>query len=244
MDGEYTLILSPHCDDVPLSLGAALLARALGPVRVLVVFSRSRYFGGVFLEDESRVTELRHGEELRAAAMAGYEVGFLEFGEPGSRPGFTMLGEAFDAKRRVEDDPVYADVAGSVERLLEEGTRVLAPLGCGGHIDHRIVSRIARETGVVARDRMAYYEDLPYAYQRDPRKTLPLVPPGCESHRLPSAGCAPKEALLGCYQSQLRESDLERIREHLERFEGESIWLPPADGEDRWADLRTSLRAI
>ncbi len=38
------IMLSPHCDDIPLSLGASLLAGEWGAdVHVVVIFSVSRY---------------------------------------------------------------------------------------------------------------------------------------------------------------------------------------------------------
>ena len=68
MDGPV-LLLSPHCDDGPLSIGAGLLAGVFGPdVEELLVYSRSRYTQFTPGTGEVAATSaLRQAEEQREA---------------------------------------------------------------------------------------------------------------------------------------------------------------------------------
>ena len=144
---EQVLILSPHCDDAPLSLGASLVARLLGTtVRVVVIFSRSSY---TRLEGCTapvrRTTALRITEERRAARAAGYKATFLPFPEPFVRPGYRTLGDVLDRRRRPEQEANWAAVRDSLLQIMRphQGP-ILAPLGCGDHIDHRAVTACFR----------------------------------------------------------------------------------------------------
>ncbi len=137
------LMLSPHCDDIPLSLGAGLLAGEWGDdVRVLVIFSVSRYtLRNGWDNDPQAATALRNDEERRVAAAAGYAVEFLGLPEPGVRPGYSEIGDIFNPGRPFEPDPVWPELRGRLLAILagQTGT-VVSPLGVGRHIDHRMVA--------------------------------------------------------------------------------------------------------
>ncbi len=168
---KNVLILSPHCDDIPLSLGGALLTGFFGPnVHVVVVFSVSRYTKDKMGNAHQRLTTAkRTEEEKKAASIAKYSVSFLGFGEPFARPGFNHLDEICVKKRNPKSDPVWKQVNTVLHKILRkhEGITV-SPLGYGYHIDHKIVSLVIREYCSLDENFIpVFFEDLPYAAHRD-----------------------------------------------------------------------------
>jgi LmbE family N-acetylglucosaminyl deacetylase len=228
------LMLSPHCDDIPLSLGASLLAGEWGEeVQVVVIFSTSRYSLGSGWDNEVEAqTAVRNGEERRAAAEAGYTVEFLGSPEPGVRPGYAQVTDIFNPDLRFDLDPVWPSVH---ERLMEvlaqEWATVVSPLGVGNHIDHRMVAACFREAAdAFPRWTPAFYEDLPYAARFSSRDIRRLVPPELSGVPLApkalAAGRLPdKMTLLTVYESQLSEDDYGSVADHWEcRGRAELIW--------------------
>jgi LmbE family N-acetylglucosaminyl deacetylase len=231
------LLLSPHCDDSPLSLGAALLAGRLGPdVEELLVFSRSRYtqFEQGTGEIEQTST-LRQAEERRAGELAGYRVTFLGFPEPFARPGFTAMREIFYPERPIPGEGVWAAVHDTLlARLRAHRGPVLGPLGCGDHIDHRMVTACLREYMDTTPDAIpVFYEDLPYAARPTLEQIAARVPPSWQGAPLvpvPLQGTslAAKLSLLReSYPSQLGDTDLQEVASHwARRGEAEVVWVP------------------
>jgi|ERR1700730_2520386 len=228
-----TIILSPHCDDVPLSLGAALLARTFGSLPlVAVVFSVS-----CFTKDEpctgrvEAVTALRESEELCASRQASYQTRFLGFPEPFVRPGFVSFNDIFDKRRNEEDDAIFSVVSKAIDDLIasQDGLTV-APLGCGNHIDHRIVHRSVLASFKVRKGiQVGFYEDLPYSAFLPESEILARIPrfPGVSFYPVVvNRGFQEKIAMLQVYESQLRKEEFEALRKHWERLGGERIWLP------------------
>jgi LmbE family N-acetylglucosaminyl deacetylase len=231
------LLLSPHCDDGPLSVGAALLAGRFGPdVEELLVFSRSRYTqfeqGTGEIEQTSA---LRQAEEAHAGALAGYRVTFLGFPEPFARPGFTAMREIFEPGRPIPGEAVWPDVhAALLARLRAHRGPVLGPLGCGDHIDHRMVTACLREYLETTPDAIVgFYEDLPYAARPTLDEIAARVPPsgpGGPFVPVPLAGAsldAKLQLLTDSYPSQLGDKDLAEVASHWARRAGrEVIWVP------------------
>jgi LmbE family N-acetylglucosaminyl deacetylase len=162
----HVLVVSPHYDDAPLSLGQSMVDGELARhrVRVGIVFGRSNW---VRWWHPSRrraplVGAVRRVEEAHAGLRFGYrwqtaplEEAVLRLGTSDAaaylEPGFDPTGTAeLEAVTEVVRDwATGADV-------------VLAPLGLGDHVDHRLCAAAARTLageGV----RVAYYEDRPYA---------------------------------------------------------------------------------
>lgn len=230
------LMLSPHCDDIPLSLGASLLAKQWGDeVHVVVIFSTSRYtLANGWNNDPQATTMTRNAEEIRAAHAAGYTVEFLRFPEPGVRPGYTQITDIFNPSLPFDPDPIWQPLR---ERLLDllsrhEGIAV-SPLGIGYHIDHRMVAACFCEAAESSgRFTPVFYEDLPYAARfssRDIRRTVPAELRGTSyAPMLLSRGRLPdKIELLGAYESQLSEDDYGSVTDHWEcRARGELVWWP------------------
>ena len=164
------LVISPHFDDAPLSLGQSFIDGALShhDVIVGVVFGRTNWTRW-FYPTPGRaplVSLIRRGEEQLAALRFGFrlvvgdaEEAILRTGELAPE---SILDPAFDA----DGAPVTDDAVAIVSRWL--GTAggsadvVLAPLGLGDHVDHRIANAAARRLAATGTP-VAFYEDRPYA---------------------------------------------------------------------------------
>lgn len=166
MPGVKVLLISPHFDDVPLSLGQRLLDGEFDGARVTVgvVFSRSNWVKW-FSPTRRRwpiATAIRYAEELENGRRFGYRVTRGGFEEVLLR---TPLRVAADFRN--PELPLDGDLVSSVSALLEGWSRgvdrVIAPLGVGDHVDHRIVASAAAELASVRR--IEFYEDRPYASQ-------------------------------------------------------------------------------
>jgi len=160
------LVLSPHYDDAPLSLGQSMADGELSRHRVTVgvVFSRSNWTIW-FHPTRSRwplATAIRYGEELRNARRFRYRVRRGGIEETVLRTGViapeTFLDPTFDAAASGDLEPVY-DL---LRKWVSGYDVVVAPLGIGGHVDHQLVTEAARRLLDDGRA-VAFYEDRPYA---------------------------------------------------------------------------------
>lgn len=230
------LMLSPHCDDIPLSLGGSLLAGQWGDeVHEVVIFSTSRYsLRNGWNNDAEAATAVRNDEERKAAAAAGYTVEFLGFPEPGVRPGYAQITDIFDPGLPFDPDPVWLLLRERLLGLLRNHAGIaVSPLGVGNHIDHRMVAACVRDAAEVNPDLIpVFYEDLPYAARFSSRDIRGLVP-----HRLAGAALEPrlltkgrledKLRLLKHYESQLSDDDYASVADHWAcRGRGELVWWP------------------
>lgn len=230
------IALSPHSDDIPLSLGAAITAGNFGhPLTVIIVFSVSRYTRyrrGT--APQAATTRLRKREERAAAQVAGYDVDFLELPEPFARSGFVQIDDIFDPCRTPKSEPIWREAVSQISDSLKGCTGpVLVPLGCGGHIDHKIVRAAFTEIGRRRRDLSPiFYEDLPYASSLSLSTIAALVPRswrGSPLHcvRLAEGNIESKQQLLRVYQSQLTDEDIDRVCAHWSRLgNAERVWMP------------------
>ena len=144
-------IVSPHFDDVPLSLGQSLRDGALArtEVRVRVAFGRSNWTNWVH-PTRSRATPIswwRRAEETVAArsfgyrwTAAGWEEALLRWGTAG---GDRLLDQHAD----LSDEPLVREIADWMVSVAGSGgdrpDLLLVPAGLGGHADHRIVALAA-----------------------------------------------------------------------------------------------------
>lgn len=168
--------LSPHLDDAALSCGGQIHRRVRRGERVLVVTAFTgdlppeplsdgaakilHYMG---LEPEEAM-EVRRREDLEACDELGAEVEHWPLLEviarrsSGGEAHYPTFGSIF-AEPKAED---AAAVAGELEarlRALPAASAVVAPLGVGGHVDHRLL----RDAAVrVFGPAVGRYEDFPY----------------------------------------------------------------------------------
>ena len=241
-------ILSPHCDDAPLSLSALFASRELQPgPEVFNVFSRSKYtLNSPCTGPVLAVTGARHKEEEAAARRCGYQVSFLGFGEPFVRKGFSSLSDLRDVSRDPGRDGCWRGVVSAMRKLMLKKDRAwLVPLALGGHIDHRIVKLAALKAAADSGARIiGFYEDLPYAAYYSPKEIAAHVKSGCGA-----AGVKPwiltgslkyKAGVLKIYASQIGIKEMKAVAAHWARTGGERLWLTPF-GENLLRD-RTGIR--
>jgi len=132
--------------------------------------------------------------------------------------------------------PVHPQEAGLVEQLaqrmraLPPAAQIFAPLTLGHHVDHQLTRQAAE---MAFGDRLAYYEDYPYAQQPD--ALAQVIAPGAPdwqatSISLTEAALAVKIAAILAFRSQLStfwhdQADLERqVRGYAATVGGERIW--------------------
>lgn len=175
------VVLSPHLDDAVLSLGADIAerVRAGEPVAVWTTFTAAPAPGTVpsglrrFADYSARIAE-----DGRALALLGAGSRRLDLPERVWRtPPARGLGAAFRTPPDATGFEQLArleEVAG--EALGRPGTRVLAPLGIGHHVDHLEVAVAVLRTALRlgATDRVGFYEDF-YALSNGARRRHPVT---------------------------------------------------------------------
>jgi LmbE family N-acetylglucosaminyl deacetylase len=171
--------VSPHCDDITLSVGGtvARVARADLRAEVTVVFGDEpdpamhlspfaeklqTYWG----RTAAHAVAIRRSEEVVATALLGSDIDFLPFIDAIYRDSrytshTTLFGEpAIDE----EDLPDKLAEALGVNDPPDPATRIYCPLAIGGHVDHRHVFsagvKLSRAGWAVY-----FYEDVPYVMQ-------------------------------------------------------------------------------
>lgn len=162
------LVLSPHFDDAPLSLGQAMLDGAFAGHRVSIgiVFSRTDWTRWWYPNRRRwpLISGIRRAEELITAARFGYRFRSGGLEELILRTGATDPGSylsPIESFERPEIRSVLDSVSSVIARWADGVDLVVSPLGVGDHHDHQIVAEAARrlsERGAA----VAYYEDRPY----------------------------------------------------------------------------------
>jgi LmbE family N-acetylglucosaminyl deacetylase len=178
------LILSPHPDDAVWSLGGALPHwQKEGEVAVVSCFDgdaapaalaqlarpehRWRRFGSA---------ALRRQEDAAALALLGCPLHSLGLNDAATRLDLDAQFECPDAAALflAPDYPSWprppVGMHAQLQALLRPSDTLIAPLALGRHVDHCLVHRLARESGVPVR----YYAEFPYllALQKTPQNTL------------------------------------------------------------------------
>jgi len=243
--------LSPHLDDVALSCGGRIWQQARAGERVLVVTVFAGAPGpGAALSPFARKLHARWGSQANAVARRREE----------DRAALAILGAegvrwpyADCVYRQISDgsfpysseEALWGEVHPAEEQMMKELTARLAalslarsdalyaPLAVGHHVDHQVVRRMVE----ASRCTTIYYEDFPYAEDRQEREFAleerrwrrDLVP-------LSSEALEAKVAAIGCYRSQIstfwagREEMAAQVRAFAERTGGgrpaERYWRP------------------
>ncbi len=169
---KLAVAVSPHLDDAVFSAGGVLAGLAAGgwDVALVTVFTATvpepTGFALACQTDKGIGPEvdymaLRRDEDHAAAAVLGLgEVVHLPLPEAPHR-GYRSAGELFGRVR--EDDRGAARAAAALGPVLDRlvPDRILAPLGLGGHVDHRVtidaLAWLAHPAPVVR------WRDAPYA---------------------------------------------------------------------------------
>ncbi len=212
------LLLSPHLDDVAFSCGgiAATLAASGWTVRVATCFTRSLHPATGFalacqrdkgLSDDADYMALRRDEDRSACRALGAKPVWLDLPEAPGR-GYGSAASLF--ANPLPDDGVAGPLAALLAELVA-ATRpslVLAPQGCGGHVDHLLLIEAVLAVWARLPDQppSGYYRDTPYvirdpAAAPDPR--VATAAPHAATVALGRPALVAKQAAVACYATQL-----------------------------------------
>jgi LmbE family N-acetylglucosaminyl deacetylase len=169
------IYISPHFDDVVLSCGGVIYQQTSQGDEVVVVtvcagdskeFPRSAF--AIELEERwgtgDLAVDIRRGEDKRACAMLGAEMIRLPIpdaiyrtsreGDPYYASEESILGRLHPSESELVDE-----VALMLERECSQFSIIYAPIGYGGHVDHRLTRKAIEQLGKGT----WYYRDFPYA---------------------------------------------------------------------------------
>jgi LmbE family N-acetylglucosaminyl deacetylase len=232
--GNDVLVVSPHFDDVPLSLGQSLtdgdLSRAR-QVRVRVVFGRTNWTTKVHPTRGRAplISAWRRGEELLAAAYFGYTVRVQALEEVILRSG-SMDPVSFRGSETLEDHPLVDRVTAMIRIWSDLADILLLPAGLGRHADHRIVAAAGARAVRAGLGTIAFYEDRPYtAYMDDADIAAELAELGLELEAQDVSGPIEEKthrAVRRIYRSQMCAYFTDAQERDREAVRTERIWVP------------------
>ncbi len=208
------LLLSPHLDDAAFSCGGIAARLAAGGWRVVIAtaFTRSVHPAAGFalacqrdkgLDDAVDYMALRRSEDGAACRLLGAEPVWMDLPEAPHR-GYDCAPALFAAPR--DDDDIGAPLAEAIAGQLERFAPglVLAPQGCGGHVDHLQLCKALLGCGHAGP--LGFYRDTPYVIRN------PEARPGAQVAKLGLSDLAVpldlgafgrKQDACGAYRSQL-----------------------------------------
>ncbi len=209
------LLLSPHFDDAAFSCGgtAATLAANGWNVVVATAFTRSVHPASGFalacqrdkgLDDAADYMALRRNEDDAACCSLGARSVLLDLPEAPNR-GYGSAAALFAPPS--PDDVVAGPLSVFLTKLVaaERPDLLLAPQGCGRHVDHlQLIAALLRLPGPLPP--LGFYRDTPYVIrdmhaEPDPRVAAlaasPVVVPLDQEAR------TAKQRAVGCYRTQL-----------------------------------------
>jgi glycosyltransferase involved in cell wall biosynthesis len=171
---QHDLYLSPHLDDICLSLGGFVRRRKTGVL--LTIFSRSDFVCRAMPLPSDKndrvmlISEIRRAENEAFAQRVGLLTRYGELAEA-----LVRGRDAFDAAKATEDTRLlHTKVMVAIEKLktpepLNEKPWLFCPIGIGNHLDHLIILRVVVDNlaSLKSTYRIAFYEDHPYATDRE-----------------------------------------------------------------------------
>ncbi len=236
-------VLSPHFDDVPLSLGQSLRDGTLSTcdVHVQVAFGRTNWTQWVHpTRSRARwIGLLRRYEEWRASRRFGYRWRAADWEEALLRWGDLDPDRLLDHRTDLSADPLLVELTDWVRRQGEGATSVgppdllLVPAGLGGHVDHRLLALAAAAARPHCALPIGHYEDRPYASHLTPERRRAAL---AEVLRRPTAvevsgpvSGTTHRIVQRCYRSQM--DDFFRSAMLADRRTGatERVWFESAD---------------
>jgi len=234
--GRRVVVVSPHFDDVPLSLGQSLLDGALSAATVDVVVAFARTNWSVQLHPSRGRAPLvglwRRLEELVASRRFGYRFRTGGFEEVILRRGTTDAHSFLDGSDPTED-PLHDDVVDAVGRWARGADELWVPAGVGQHVDHRLVAAGGVRV-LAAGGRVVFWEDRPYAsLLREAEVAEHVAALGLDLHPVAVSGPVQRStqrAVQRIYRSQM--DDLFRASQQLDLDHGrcERAWVPVGSG--------------
>lgn len=234
IERRRVLVVSPHFDDVPLSLGESLLSGSLArasSVSVRVVFGRTNWTTALHPTRRRAwlVSAWRRAEELAAALRFGYTFRAAPLEEAILRTG-TLDPASYRGDADPADDPMVDRLVSMIRRWSGVSDVVLVPAGLGGHLDHRLVATagVRCHRGGVAE--VAFYEDRPYtAYLGEEELESQLGALGLELEPRDVSGPiseSTQRTVARIYRSQMDGYFLDAQRRDRAHGARERIWVP------------------
>ncbi len=242
------VILSPHPDDGPLTMGATMHSLAARGERVLMITTMGgnltvtppdtpvvREFHGTWNVGDDPV-DLRRDEDRSACRVLGAEFAYLDVLDciyrtvDGGRPLYQTRASVFDTV--YPEDPVI-ETPDELHPFVKDADFIYAPLSIGKHVDHQIVHGWAGWLAASYPDtKIVFYTDYPYAEVpgaiHDALVRVPYVaalPPVA----LTEADLRAKIESIACYASQISSfwTGLDDMEAHIRAFTTSNGTLPP-----------------
>ncbi|WP_437605113.1 hypothetical protein WMF20_28515 [Sorangium sp. So ce834] len=223
------LLISPHCDDIAYSMAGRLLAGREDPRRchMEIVFSVSAFapYAEPPLSSVEAITARRASEDASFARALGLERGAMGLEEAPIRDGITDVDGLFVTDAVAQNHPFARTLRGYLRPLLRRSwSRIYAPLGLGGLLDHLLVRDavlIERPPGAA----LFLYEDQPYAgelsdaeYHREVARLARGMTPDYVAE---DGWLIQKTQLLRLYRTQVAEKDVAAVMRATQRIGGE-----------------------
>jgi hypothetical protein len=231
-------VISPHFDDVPLSLGESLRAGVLSRCRVEVhvAFARTDWTRWMHPSPARApfVGALRRSEEFLASRFFGYRFRTGRWAEVVLRTGELDPASFIDPDRELSGEPLVGEIGAWLDDLCAgaDSTRpelLLVPAGLGGHLDHRIVATAAAGRRLPVQ--VGFFEDRPYASYLDDEargRQLAILGAGLERVEFsPPVRPATQRLARICYPSQIDRYFADAMDRDLRAGVRESVWFPP-----------------
>jgi LmbE family N-acetylglucosaminyl deacetylase len=148
-------VISPHPDDMALSIGGLMGRIATADVLLITCFSQSCWSA---LSDCEDFSKLRAMEDDAYAADLGVNIVRLNFPDTNVR---SHVGRW--SLRQTEEAVLRAQLREQLEETVKRwnASATFVPLGVGGHQDHLHCREAAVDS--LPADALVFYEDLPYA---------------------------------------------------------------------------------
>lgn len=231
------LMLQPHLDDLPFSIGHFLRSKLFIPAsyQLWTVFGKEYFNIRGYPHDESTESILVQ-EELHWSALSGYPVRRLPLEEAGYR-GVTRIRQLF-LTARYHDPLLNYDALGygNWQEVLEhmrtliqpDVTCLWIPAGIGGHCDHLAVRQavltLVPESNVQG---LIFYHELPYGQYSKTIEWENFHVSGFEyggmiCHNPTAQEAAHKEKEIALYYSQINERQAKTLSRETEQI---SVWL-------------------
>lgn len=235
------LILAPHADDAPFSVGGTILK--LLPFynfHIVNIFARQDFtLYNRFMEKGPESNFIRKEERL-AWRLMGVEQGrFLDYKDAPMRESYLnseVISPDFSVTTILNREPeLFEELKRVLENLLEEikPDYTFCPLAIGRHIDHILVREACLQK-VELHDSLRFYEDLPYAISFERERELcyirEMVGRELKEQRVEISSIAEqKKYILNIYKSQIKKFQVKAMieygKEDNERY-FERAWKP------------------
>lgn len=221
------VLLSPHSDDIALSLGAFLHGNCKAwHIQIITVFSISESTADDSIKNPSVVSAIRKAEDGNFIESLGrnVEVVWLDRRDAPLRLNISDK-EVFNSEPSILDLFEVQNIMTKVKMKYGNCDLLLAPMAIGKHIDHIVVRNAA--IGLLKQDfPVAFYEDLPYAADSSlakldeySRLLGSMTEQQLEMFAIETGvTIEEKITLLSCYRSQMDSSIENRVRFHSNRY--------------------------